>query len=86
MSTNEKVSLTSLSVSPKILTGTVWLTTPGANVSTPLVGATSRPAVAVPFMVEKFTVTILSLGADNRTTNAAVLEPWSPSVIVTSFT
>ena len=44
---------------------------PGANVSVPLTGMKSLPAVAVPFDVLKSTDTGDALASDNSTVNAA---------------
>src|SRR5262245_32540864 len=51
----------------------VWVSTPGSNVSEPLLGVKSFPPMAVPLLVLQSTVTVsVGFGGDSRTVSVAV--------------
>jgi hypothetical protein len=63
---------------------TVWLVTPGGNVSVPGAGVKSLPGLAVPDEVAWSTLTVSPDGAERLTVKTAFVVPLSPSVTDTS--
>src|SRR6185436_7401167 len=83
-SVRKNSSLTSNKVSPRTLTVTVWLVTPGLKVSWPEFATKSRVEALLACVV-KLTVTVLVTGGLRVIVKVMSFEPESPSMTLRSF-
>src|SRR5438876_93796 len=80
----KKFSSCSLTLSLRIGTEIVFVVSPGANVSAPLVEVKSEPANAVPLAVAKSTEIGTFQAVERETAKTASLVPLVPSAVSTS--